>query len=142
MFTGQGGWGLAAEARDSEVGPQGEDWGWLREHSLKGANAPQLAGRESGKKPGPAKKAIDHCFGCTRRGDSFPMSPKKAEHYLNELQRWARATAISSDTRDGHEALMLLLQPQRILCASTGHYAHVPPPLPEEPVQPATARVP
>ena len=28
---------------------QGEDWGWLCEHSLKGASAPQLAGRESGK---------------------------------------------------------------------------------------------
>ena len=28
--------GLGAEARASEVRPQGEDWGWLREHSLKG----------------------------------------------------------------------------------------------------------
>ena len=33
-----------------EVRPQGEYWGWLCEHSLKGASAPQLAGRESGKK--------------------------------------------------------------------------------------------
>ena len=32
----------------------GEDWGWLREHSLKGASVPQLARRESGKKSGPA----------------------------------------------------------------------------------------
>ena len=47
-------WGLGAEARASEVRSQGEDWGWLREHSLKGASAPQLAGRESGKKSGPA----------------------------------------------------------------------------------------
>ena len=31
------------------------------------------------------------------------------------------------DPRDGHETLMLLLQPQRILCASTGHYPHSPP---------------
>ena len=43
------GWaGLGAEARAS-VGSQGEDWGWRREHSLKGASAPRLAGRESGK---------------------------------------------------------------------------------------------
>ena len=48
------GWvGLGAEARAS-VGSQGEDWGWRREHSLKGASAPQLAGRESRKNSGPA----------------------------------------------------------------------------------------
>ena len=28
--------GLGAEARASEVRSQGEDWGWVREHSLKG----------------------------------------------------------------------------------------------------------
>ena len=50
--------GLGAEARAS-VGSQGEDWGWRREHSLKGASAPQLAGRESGKKPAAAKEARD-----------------------------------------------------------------------------------
>ena len=32
--------GLGAEAWASEVRYQGEDWGWLREHSLKGASAP------------------------------------------------------------------------------------------------------
>ena len=49
------GWaGLGAEARASEVGSQGEDWGWWREHSLKGASVPQLAGRESRKKSEPA----------------------------------------------------------------------------------------
>ena len=47
-------WGLGAEARASEVRSQGEDWGWLHEHSLKGASVPQLAGRESGKKSGTA----------------------------------------------------------------------------------------
>ena len=62
------GWGLGAEALASEVRSQGEDWGWLREHSLKGASAPRLAGRESGKKSGPAEKARDHCFGvCKER---------------------------------------------------------------------------
>ena len=54
LLTGWGRRGLGAEARASEVGLQGEDWGWLREHSLKGASAPQLAGRESGKKSGAA----------------------------------------------------------------------------------------
>ena len=49
-----GGWGLGAEARASEFRSQGEDWGWLREHSLKGASAPQLAGKESRKNSGPA----------------------------------------------------------------------------------------
>ena len=50
----QGGWGLGAEARTLEIRSQGEDWGWLREHSLKGASAPQLDGRESRKKSRPA----------------------------------------------------------------------------------------
>ena len=50
--------GLGAEAQAS-VGSQGEDWGWRREHSLKGASASQLAGRESAKKAGAAKEAID-----------------------------------------------------------------------------------
>ena len=53
-LTLQGGWGLGAEAWASEVRSQGEDWGWLHEHSLKGASAPQLARRESGRKSGPA----------------------------------------------------------------------------------------
>ena len=44
--AGRDGWGLGAEAPALEVRPQGEDWGWLHEHSLKGASAPQLAGRE------------------------------------------------------------------------------------------------
>ena len=54
MLTHQGGRGLGAEARASEVRSQGEDWDWLREHSLKGTSVQQLTGRESGKKSGPA----------------------------------------------------------------------------------------
>ena len=65
-----------------------------------------------------------------KRGDS--------EDCLNKLHRWARSAAISADTRDGHEMLRLLLQPPRSLCASTGHYPHLPS---WEPVQPATVRV-
>ena len=117
------------------MGSQGEDWGWLREHSLKGASVPQLAGRESGKSLElPKRQETFSCLfvlGCMKRGDS--------DHHLNELQRWARAMVISVDPRDGHETLTLLLQPPRILCASTGHYPHLPS---REPVQPATARVP
>ena len=45
LLTRRGGRGLGGEARAS-VGSQGEDWGWRREHSLKGASAPRLAGRE------------------------------------------------------------------------------------------------
>ena len=59
LLTRQDGSGLGAEARASEVGSQGEDWGWLREHSLKGASAPQLARRESRKKSGAAKETRD-----------------------------------------------------------------------------------
>ena len=50
--TGREGWGLGAEARALEVRSQGKDWGWLHEHSLKGASTPQLAGKGSRKKSG------------------------------------------------------------------------------------------
>ena len=113
LLTHRGEWGLGAEASASEVRSQGEDWGWLREHSLKGASVPQLAGRESGKDSGTASEARDHCFGMRKKRDS--------EHCLNELQRWTQGAAISVDTRDGHEMLRLLLQPPRSLCAGTGH---------------------
>ena len=49
----------SAETRASEVRSQGEDRGWLLEHSLKGASAPQLARTESGKKSGVAEEARD-----------------------------------------------------------------------------------
>ena len=68
------GWaGLGAEARALEVRPQGKDWGWLREHSLNGASAPWLAGRESRKRSGTAEEAryFSCLFAswCARRGD-------------------------------------------------------------------------
>ena len=53
---------MGAEAQASEVGSQGEDWGWRREHSLKGASAPRRAGRESGKRSGAAEEARDFFF--------------------------------------------------------------------------------
>ena len=54
LLTCQGGWGLGAEAWASKVRSQGEDWGWLHKHSMKGASAPQLARKESWKKSGRA----------------------------------------------------------------------------------------
>ncbi len=123
--------GLRAEARALEVRSQGEDWGWRREHSLKGASAPRLAGRESGTKPGPAEEARGHCVG-VREETGFRALPKRAPET-------GASRGFSADPRDGHETLRLLLQPPRIMCASTGHSPHLPS---WEPVQPATARVP
>ena len=61
LLTRRGRRGLGAEARAS-VGSQGEDWAWRHEHSLKGASAPRLDGRESGKKSGAAEEARDFFF--------------------------------------------------------------------------------
>ena len=74
LLTCRGGQALGAEAQ-ALVRPHGEDWGWLCEHSLKGASAPQLAGRESGKKSGPAEEARDHCFR-VRKERGFRAAPK------------------------------------------------------------------
>ena len=79
LLTCQDRWGLGAEARASEVRPQGEDWGWLREHSLKGASAPPLVGGSPGKSLELPKRQETIVSGCSRRGDS--------EYRLNELQR-------------------------------------------------------
>ena len=131
LLTRRGGPGLGAEAQASEVRSQGEDWGWLREHSLKGLLRHGWPGGSPGKSLELPKRQETIAAGCARRGDS--------EHHLNELQRQARAAAISADPRDGHETLRLLLPPPRSLCASTGHSPHRPS---RELVQPATARVP
>ena len=126
--------GLGAEAQAS-VGSQGEDWGWRREHSLKGlAHHSWLGGRPGKSLQLPKRQETFSCLfvsWCTRRGNS--------ERRLNELQRWVRAAAVSADHRGGLETLRLLLQPPRNLCASTSHSPHCPS---REPVQPATARVP
>ena len=92
------GWaGLGAEARAS-VGSQGEDWGWRLEHSLKGASAPQLAGRESGKRSGAAEEARDFllplCFAARKeRGFRAPLkgAPETGTScgYHSGPQRWA-----------------------------------------------------
>ena len=75
LLTCRDGWGLGAEAWASEVRSQGEDWGWLREHSLKGASVPQLPRRESGKKSGPAGEARDLCFGVRKERGFLPRVP-------------------------------------------------------------------
>ena len=78
MLTCWGGWELGAEARASEVRPQGADWGWLSEHSLKGASAPQLAGIESGQKSGPAGEEGDPCFGVHEKRGFIPSEPTES----------------------------------------------------------------
>ena len=97
LLTHRDAWGLGAEARASEVRPQGEDWGWLREHRLKGLVRHSQPGGSLGKGLELPKRQETTVSGCARRGDS--------EHHLNELQRRARAAAISADTRDKHETL-------------------------------------
>ena len=65
---------MGAEALASEARSQGEDWGWLCEHSRNGASEPRLAGREAGKKSGTAEEARDHCFGVHEgRGHKAPL---------------------------------------------------------------------
>ena len=54
LLTQRDGWGLKVQGQASEIRFQGENWCWLRKHRLKGASAPQLARRESGKKSGTA----------------------------------------------------------------------------------------
>ena len=68
---------MGAEAWASEVRSQGEDWGWLCEHNLKGASVPQLVGRESEKTSGTASEARDHCFG-VHEEKAFRVQPKRA----------------------------------------------------------------
>ena len=85
---------MGAEALASEVRSQGEDWSWLREHSLKGASAQQLAWRESGEKFGLAKEAKDHCFEVhEERGfkAQIKRAPGKGTScgYQRRPQRWA-----------------------------------------------------
>ena len=107
-----------------------------------------LAGRESGKKSAAAEEARDFFFPLdvsrrARRGDAERRLNKletgASRSYQRGPQRRARAAAISADPRDGQQTLRLLLPPPRSLCASTGHSPHRPS---QEPVQPATARVP
>ena len=73
--------GLGAEARAS-VGSQEEDWGWRREHSLKGlVRHGEPGGRESGKKSAAAEEARDFflplCF-LVREERGFRAPPKRA----------------------------------------------------------------
>ena len=83
LLTCQGRCELGAEAQAPEVRSQGEDWGWLHEHSLKGASVPQLSGRESRKKLGAAEEARNHCL-VVREERGFRTPPKQAP----ELSAW------------------------------------------------------
>ena len=98
LLTHKGGWRLGAETPASEARSQGEGWGWWREHSLKGASVPQLAGRQSGKKSGAAKEAREFflplCFlVCEERGLRVPLkgAPETgtSRGFQCRTQRWA-----------------------------------------------------
>ena len=84
VCSAAGAGGAGAEARAS-VGSQGEDWGWQREHSLKGlAHHSWLAGRPGKSLQLPKRHETFSCLFVwwrARRGDS--------ERRLNELQRRA-----------------------------------------------------
>ena len=113
LLSHQGGQGLVAEAPALEfrlrertgAGSVNTAWRGLVRHSEPGGSP--------GKSLDLPKRQETIVSGCVRRGDS--------EHHLNKLHSRVRATAISTDNRDGHEMLRLLLQPPRSLCASTGH---------------------
>ena len=81
LLTRRGGRGLGAEARALEVRPQGEDWGWLCEHSLRGLVRHSQLGGSPGKSLDLLKRQETIVSWCARRGDS--------DHHLNELQRQA-----------------------------------------------------
>ena len=85
LLTRRGRRELGAEVLASKVGSQGEDWGWLREHRLKGL----VHHSNLGGSPGKGLELLNRqetfsCLfvsWCTRREDS--------DHRLNELQRRA-----------------------------------------------------
>ena len=72
LLTRLGGRGLGAEARAS-VASQGEDWGWQREHSLKGLTHHSWLGGSPGKGLElPKSQETFSCLfvlRCARRGD-------------------------------------------------------------------------
>ena len=93
LLTRRGGWGLGAEARASEVGSQGEDWGWLREHSLKGLVHHSYLGGSLGKGP-PEKGVLEEE---KKKGsekifeeiivENFPNMGKEIVNQVQEAQR-------------------------------------------------------
>ena len=50
---------------------------------------PQLDGRESEKKPGPAGEARELCFGVHKEREFLPSVPTEDRAPPNELKRWA-----------------------------------------------------
>ena len=118
LLPRQGGRGLGAEAGAS-VASQGEDWGWRREHSLKVASAPQLAGRESRKKSGTAEETRDYCFLVREEGDS--------ERRLNELEMGASRSYQLGHQRRAWDAKAAAAATKKPVCE---HRSLSTPPLP------------
>ena len=125
LLTRRGGRGLRAEALASAVRFQGEDWGWLQEHSLKGASAPCLARRQSGKKSGTAEEARDHCF-VVREETGFRAPPKRAPEtgasrgYQRRHQRqaWDAKAAAAATKKPVCEHRSLSTPPLPEACAA------------------------
>ena len=128
LLTRRGGRGLGAEARAS-VGSQGEDWGLRCEHSLKGASAPWLAGRESGKKSGPAEEARDFflplCFLVhEERGFRAPlkrapeMGASRGDQRGPQRRAWGAKAAAAATKKPVCEQRSLCTPPLPGACAA------------------------
>ena len=97
-------------SRSSGFGGQttGRGLGLAAWRQSEGASAPQLARRESRKKPGPAGEARDHCLkvheegGKPTIGGPCSMHPQRAGHRLCKLQRQVWAVAVISDHKGWH----------------------------------------
>ena len=103
--AGRDRWGLWAEALAWEVRSQGEDWGWLCEHSLKGISVPQLAGRESGKKIWSCRRGKRQLFqsaweeGIQSTAKRAPeMGTSFSYQHRHQGQAW-NAKATAADTK-------------------------------------------
>ena len=129
-------WWVGAGA--SEVRSQGEDWGWLSEHSLKGASAPQLAGRESGNMSGPAREAKNHCFRVLKEREFLLHVPTDGR----ALPKWAPETGMSHSYQLGPKGRVWDTNTATAATKNPVWNCRSLPTPPWESVQPGTARVP
>ena len=110
---------------------QGEVWGWLGEHSLKGASAPQLARRESRKNSGPASESRDHCFR-VREERAFRAPPKRASEmgasrgFQRGHQRQASNAKAAAAATKKPVCKHRPLSTQPLLGACAAHHCHGP----------------
>ena len=122
---GAGSWGSGFGVQTPRRG-----WGWLCEHSLKGASSSQLAGREYRKKSGPAREARDHCLRVCKEGTFLirvptddrgtpkwaPEMGMSCGYHLGPQRRAWTTTAATTATKDPVCKYRSLPTPSRILC--------------------------